>query len=318
MEQGAKSKNDNNLYLEKLQELLAPYYHLLKVRGKQMRLKIALAFNHWLRLPDDKLRYIVETLKMLHNAGLLMDDIQDNSNIRRGIPAAHSVFGLPLTINTSMHIVLLVLARIIDLGHKAVEIFTEEMTDAIRGQGLDIYWRDNFVCPDEEEYKDMLKKKTGRAFTMAVKLMQIHSEYQTDLNPLALNLGLYFQIRDDYCNLMVQEALEDWPTVEDKPKQEDTIFCEDLTEGKFSLPIIHALKTPVREQVLSILRQRTQDIEVKKRCVSLLDKVGSFQYTRDVLSELDQIVRAEVARLGGNPDMEVILGELLSWKHEEK
>ncbi|CAH2241853.1 jg16242 [Pararge aegeria aegeria] len=101
-------------------------------------------------------------------------------------------------------------------------------------------------------------------------------------------------------------------------KQEDTIFCEDLTEGKFSLPIIHALKTPVREQVLSILRQRTQDIEVKKRCVSLLDKVGSFQYTRDVLSELDQIVRAEVARLGGNPDMEVILDELLSWKHEEK
>ncbi|CAH2215746.1 jg1113, partial [Pararge aegeria aegeria] len=89
----------------------------------------------------------------------------------------------------------------------AVEIFTEEMTDAIRGQGLDIYWRDNFVCPDEEKYKDMLKKvKTGRAFTMAVKLMQIHSECQTDLNRLALNLGLYFQIRDDYCNLMVQEV----------------------------------------------------------------------------------------------------------------
>lgn len=43
-----------------------------------------------------------------------------------------------------------------------------------------------------------------------------------------------------------------------------------------------------------ILRQRTHDIEVKKYCISLLEKLGSFQYTRKVLETLDVEARAEV------------------------
>ena len=40
---------------------------------------------------------------------------------------------------------------------------------------------------------------------------------------------------------------------------------------------------------MNILRQRTTDIEVKKYCVSLLEKTGSFKYTLDVLEELDEL-----------------------------
>lgn len=45
---------------------------------------------------------------------------------------------------------------------------------------------------------------------------------------------------------------------------------------------------------VDILRQRTHDIEVKKYCISLLEKLGSFQYTRKVLEALDVEARAEV------------------------
>lgn len=43
-----------------------------------------------------------------------------------------------------------------------------------------------------------------------------------------------------------------------------------------------------------ILRQRTQDVEVKRYCVSLLEKLGSFKYTAEVLEMLDTEARAEV------------------------
>lgn len=66
---------------------------------------------------------------------------------------------------------------------------------------------------------------------------------------------------------------------------------------------------------LDILRQRTRDIEVKRYCVSLLEKYGSFQYTREVLDSLDKEARLEVARLGPNPIMDTLLNELLSWKN---
>jgi geranylgeranyl diphosphate synthase type 3 len=63
-----------------------------------------------------------------------------------------------------------------------------------------------------------------------------------------------------------------------------------------------------------ILRQRTQDVELKKYCVKLLEELGSLSYTRHTLEELDAEARAEVAKLGGNPLIEYVLDDLMSWK----
>jgi geranylgeranyl diphosphate synthase type 3 len=57
-------------------------------------------------------------------------------------------------------------------------------------------------------------------------------------------------------------------------------------------------------------------VEVKKQCVALLEKFGSFSYTRKILEELDAEARAEVAKLGGNPLLEAILDEALNWKRK--
>lgn len=53
---------------------------------------------------------------------------------------------------------------------------------------------------------------------------------------------------------------------------------------------------------------------MKKYCIGILEKLGSFQYTRDVLQSLDEQAREEVTRLGGNPHMDKLLDKLLSWK----
>lgn len=140
-------------------------------------------------------------------------------------------------------------------------------------------------------------------------------------NVLVSPSGLYFQIRDDYCNLSLKEY------------SENKSFCEDLTEGKFSFPIIHAIQSQTEDKqvlreyciirtmnhqnkfnLLDILRQRTRDVEVKKYCVSLLEKLGSFKYTRETLEALDKEARNENELLGPNPIMNTLLDELLSWK----
>ncbi|XP_023934682.2 terpene synthase-like [Bicyclus anynana] len=309
------TEEHSNFYMEK--ELLSPYHHIQQVKGKQMRIKIILAFNHWLQVPEDKLQYSLEVFNLLHNGGLLIDDIQDDSVVRRGMPAAHCVYGLPLTINASLHVFLLAMDKLYHMNPKAGKICSEHYLDVIRGQGLELYWRDKFVCPTEEEYEDMVHRKTGAAFLMVVRTLQLFSENKTDYAEFIRILGKYYQIRDDYCNLTQQEALEEWPNAEDTDAKE-ACFCEDLTEGKFSLPIIHSLKTKEGGQILSILRQRTRDDEVKRRCVSLLEKAGSLEYTRQVLRDLDRAARAELSRLNGNPLMEAVLNDLLSWQDQKK
>lgn len=116
---------------------------------------------------------------------------------------------------------------------------------------MEIYWRDNFLCPEESEYKLMTIRKTGGLFMLAIRLMLLFSDNKKDFTKLTALLGkfmsqtkwtaishasfydsgLYFQIRDDYCNLSLKEY------------SENKSFCEDLTEGKFSFPMIHAIQT---------------------------------------------------------------------------
>ncbi|XP_068631503.1 terpene synthase isoform X1 [Battus philenor] len=309
------------------EKILMPYTYILQVPGKQIRKKLSLAFNYWLKVSDDKLRAIGEIIQMLHNSSLLMireymteteqvrrksqvlklksvDDIQDNSILRRGIPVAHSIYGIASTINAANYAMIMALEKTLELGHpEATAVYTEQLLQLHRGQGMEIYWRDNFQCPSEEEYKQMTIKKTGGLFMLAIRLMQLFSNNKSDFSRLSSILGLYFQIRDDYCNLCLQEY------------SENKSYCEDLTEGKFSFPIVHAIRNQNADnQVLHILRQRTRDVEVKRYCVSLLERLGSFKYTRDALEALDADARAEVAHLGGNPLLEALLDELLSWR----
>lgn len=58
-------------------------------------------------------------------------------------------------------------------------------------------------------------------------------------------------------------------------------------------------------------------MEVKKYCIKLLEKLGSFKYTRDVLVQLDLDARREIENLGPNPLMVHLMDELLSWKTDE-
>lgn len=50
--------------------------------------------------------------------------------------------------------------------------------------------------------------ETGGLFKLIVRLMQLFTEFKGDLVPLVDTLGYLFQIRDDYCNLCVQEVSE--------------------------------------------------------------------------------------------------------------
>lgn len=53
------------------QKLLQPFKYILQVPGKQIRGKLANAFNYWLRVPADKLSVVVDIAQILHNSSLL-------------------------------------------------------------------------------------------------------------------------------------------------------------------------------------------------------------------------------------------------------
>jgi geranylgeranyl diphosphate synthase type 3 len=97
-----------------------------------------------------------------------IDDIQDNSVLRRGAPVAHKVYGLPSTINAAIYLLLTGLEKSLSFNHpEAVTLCTEQLLELYHGQGMELYWRDNCTCPSVKEYEEISKrsKDTVRAMS---------------------------------------------------------------------------------------------------------------------------------------------------------
>ncbi|KIW93047.1 uncharacterized protein Z519_06896 [Cladophialophora bantiana CBS 173.52] len=259
--------------------IMGPYDYLFAHPGKDIRSALIKAFDSFLHVPSKSLDTITKVVGMLHTSSLLIDDVQDNSILRRGIPVAHNIFGTAQTINSANYVYFLALQELLHLESRdeAMEIFTTELLNLHRGQGMDLYWRDTLTCPTEDDYLEMVQNKTGGLFRLAVKLMQAESpeKGRIDCVPLVNLMGLVFQICDDYLNLSSSAYTK------------NKGLCEDLTEGKFSFPIIHSIRSnPSNLQLINILKQKTTDEEVKRYAVKYMQGTGSFEYTKRVVREL--------------------------------
>jgi geranylgeranyl diphosphate synthase, type III len=286
--------------------LLESFHYINSMPGKNVRGKLIDCFQLWFNIQEDLdhidynnpvgvLDSIKDIIGDLHNASLMIDDIEDNSKLRRGCPVAHSIFGIPTVINSANYAYFLALEKCHALHNpRAMDVFVGELLNLHRGQGYDILWRDDVQCPTEQEYLAMVQDKTGGLFRLAVGLMQAFAtQHQTtNFTSLVNNLALYFQIRDDYVNLVDEEYM--------KSKS----FCEDLTEGKFSFPIIHCISSnPKDHRLLSILKQRTDDVNIKRYAQQVMFEAGSMEYTRTKCLRLKEEIVVEIEALGGNPSL---------------
>ncbi|KAL6837825.1 geranylgeranyl pyrophosphate synthase [Trichoderma camerunense] len=264
-----------------------PFEYSTSHPGKDFRSQIIAAFNAFLDVPPESLKAITSVVGMLHEASLLVDDVQDSSELRRGFPVAHNIFGVAQTINSANYIYFAALQELVKLGNQnVIQLFAEELLNLHRGQGMDLFWRDTLTCPTEDDYLEMVGNKTGGLFRLGIKLMQAESTTNVDCVPLVNIIGLIFQIRDDYMNLSSSEY------------SHNKGMCEDLTEGKFSFPVIHSIRAdPVDLQLINILKQKTTDVQVKRYAVSYMESKGSFDYTRQVVGTLIERARKMVAEL---------------------
>lgn len=109
--------------------------------------------------------------------------------------------------------------------------------------------------------------------------------------PLVDLLGIIFQIRDDYQNLQSDAY------------SKNKGFGEDITEGKFSFPIIHSIRNSSgNPQLMNILRQKPEDKTIKRYAIQILESTGSFEYTRQKLTSLTAEARATLGSFGETGD----------------
>ena len=110
--------------------------------------------------------------EMFQSFALLHDDIEDDSEVRRGKPCIHKLHGVPLSVNIGDALYAKVFEMLAAnrevLGCETTLELIEEMIrgsrETFEGQAFDVGWIRQQYIPTEEEFMVMLRKKTGWYF----------------------------------------------------------------------------------------------------------------------------------------------------------
>lgn len=153
---------------------------------------------------------------MIHNASLIMDDIEDSSLVRRDKPCVHLIYGMDISANAGTFIYFLPMQQLIkktdfsdELKYELLKIYIDEMVHIHIGQGWDIMWHnlsktEGFV-PTEEQYLQMTAHKTGVLARLVVRMtcqtLKVDKKTTDKLSLFAERIGIAFQIQDDLLNI---------------------------------------------------------------------------------------------------------------------
>lgn len=87
-----------------------------------------------------------------------LDDFQDGSQLRRGKPSTHTIFGPGQTVNSASFAILCAVEEAQEFGDaESLKVFIEELKNLYTGQSLDLHWTCNLACPTIDSYFEMVE-----------------------------------------------------------------------------------------------------------------------------------------------------------------
>jgi geranylgeranyl diphosphate synthase, type I len=179
-------------------------------------------------------------VELVHNFSLVHDDIQDNSDRRRGRPTTWVKWGMPMAINVGDALFVLSNQAIVDLKQhypaelvvRAAEILHNTCLDLTRGQFLDMSYEERTDL-GVEDYWPMVSGKTAALLSACCHIGALlggaDEGRQDAFRSFGHYLGLAFQVQDDILGIWGDEALT------------GKSAASDLVEGKNSLPVLAGL-----------------------------------------------------------------------------
>jgi geranylgeranyl diphosphate synthase type I len=265
--------------------------------GKRFRPALCLLSCELVGGEPDKFIDISCVFELFQSFALLHDDIMDDSLMRRGKPACHRLYGVPLALNTGDLLFAKAFETIskrddIDLKIQK-EIFTlisEMSIRTVEGQATEIGWiQKNYWDLDIEDYLKIVELKT--AYYSAIIPLQvgallgggIHSDLEA-LQGFGLHFAFGFQITDDLLNLVLPEdSAAHSPDITESEIGYGKEIGGDIVEGKRTLMVVHFLKNaPQKERKImqTILEKEHNTPQEIKTSIALLHEYGSIAFAK--------------------------------------
>lgn len=180
-------------------------------------------------------------IELIHNFSLVHDDIQDNSEFRRGRKTVWVNWGAPMAINVGDALFVIANQAILELSAKypahmvvkAAQILSQACLELTQGQYLDMSYEERTDLTIES-YWPMIAGKTSALLSACTHIGALFGyakdNQAEDMRLFGHHLGLAFQVQDDILGIWGDEGVT------------GKSAASDLVEGKNSLPVLFALE----------------------------------------------------------------------------
>lgn len=295
--------------LETLNKAVAdPLWDMLDRGGKRWRPALFLLICEALGKTETYCLDFSIIPEVIHNGTLVIDDIEDSSELRRGKPCSHKIFGIDIAINVGNAMYYLPLLPLMvqrdnlpaRMQRDVYEIYVQEMINLSMGQAMDIAWHRGIANADslgQEDYLQMCAYKTGTLARMSAKMAAVLSgadeKLVESLGRLAESIGVAFQMQDDILDL----------TGEEFAKKKGGVG-QDISEGKRSLMVIYTLQkanTADRQRLIRILNMHTSEQNLRDEAIALMQKYGAMEHVKRTAERMVMESWSEVDKLLPTP-----------------
>ncbi|GFM34550.1 polyprenyl synthetase family protein [Desulfovibrio subterraneus] len=286
--------------------------HVLKAGGKRLRPLLTLLFGRMLGYGADDIYPLACSVELLHSATLLHDDIIDDADLRRGNPAAHTLFGNTKTVLAGD--VLLAQANTIVARYGDARLTTciaEAIMATATGEIEEIEYLRSTEHP-QETYIDIIKGKTAfllqascQLGAMVAKATPAQIQAATDFG---MNLGIAFQIVDD--------ALDFAPSAKDIGKP----VAGDLREGKLTPPLLmyrDSLQADARKSFVRNFEEGTFTEDEILGIAASIRETGLDVRTRELADSYLAMAQAALDTLPECPER-LMLGQTIEYVRDRK
>jgi geranylgeranyl diphosphate synthase type II len=241
--------------------LYEPIDYILSLGGKKLRPILALLSADAFGIDYRKALDVALAIEVFHNFTLIHDDIMDDAPLRRGKVTVHEKWDINTGILSGDAMLILAYQYLesydAPVFKKLTQLFSKTGVEVCEGQQLDIDFETR-TDVSLEEYMYMIKLKTsvlvGSALQMGAIIAEVSDEQSSKIYDFGLNLGIAFQLQDDYL-----DAFGD-PEIFGKQVGGDII---ENKKTYLYLLTLDTLKGKEKEKFEELFSMQSADIQVK-------------------------------------------------------
>ena len=269
----------------------------IKGGGKRLRPIMAILSAQAVGGDSKKVMPYGVALEILHSFTLIHDDIMDECDTRRGIPAVHAKWGVPMGIlsGDTMFAMIFEILNQVEMDDKMYRSVSQDVAKLARevceGQYWDMFFEEQKKI-EELQYYHMIERKTATFFEIAMKngaeLGGGEPQQVKKLAECGRLMGLAFQVWDDYLGVTSTDAQLGKPA------------RSDIVNGKKTLAYVstHAKLDPFdRRQFVDLYKLETKSEKDIADILKFMEKSGGLEFTRSRAREFSSFAKATLADL---------------------